>query len=127
MKNSFDELVAKVSECEMKKVAVAVAQDSEVLEAVREAKNITEPVAVMVRELGLNGADSLALAALSIGGGLGGQKRQQQANAGQCQDCRPYISNFSIHGCTSCVCFALFSDGIGKICPWRNSFFQKRA
>lgn len=48
MKNSFDELVAKVSECEMKKVAVAVAQDSEVLEAVREAKkrNIAEAILV---------------------------------------------------------------------------------
>jgi phosphate butyryltransferase len=48
MKNSFDELVAKVSECEMKKVAVAVAQDSEVLEAVREAKkrNIADAILV---------------------------------------------------------------------------------
>lgn len=48
MKNSFDELIAKVSECEMKKVAVAVAQDSEVLQAVREAKkrNIADAILV---------------------------------------------------------------------------------
>ena len=48
MKNSFDELVAKVSECSRKKVSVAVAQDSEVLEAVREAKkrNIADAILV---------------------------------------------------------------------------------
>ena len=48
MKNSFDRLIAKVSECEMKKVAVAVAQDSEVLEAVRAAKerNIADAILV---------------------------------------------------------------------------------
>ncbi len=48
MKNSFDDLIAKVSECEMKKVAVAVAQDSEVLEAVRAAKekNIADAILV---------------------------------------------------------------------------------
>lgn len=39
MKNSFDDIIAKVSECKMKKVAVSVAQDEAVLEAVREAKN----------------------------------------------------------------------------------------
>lgn len=48
MKNSFDELIAKVSECSRKKVSVAVAQDSEVLEAVREAKkrNIADAILV---------------------------------------------------------------------------------
>ena len=34
MSKSFEDLLSKVSECEMKKVAVAVAQDSAVLEAV---------------------------------------------------------------------------------------------
>ena len=38
MKKGFDEIVAKVSECDMKKVAVSVAQDAAVLEAVAEAK-----------------------------------------------------------------------------------------
>lgn len=38
MNKSFDELIAKVSECSMKKVAVSVAQDDAVLEAVKEAK-----------------------------------------------------------------------------------------
>lgn len=48
MKNSFDELIAKVSECEMKKVAVAVAQDSEVLQAVSEAKKKKIADAILV-------------------------------------------------------------------------------
>lgn len=38
MSRSFDELLARVSECSKKKVAVAVAQDSAVLEAVEEAR-----------------------------------------------------------------------------------------
>ena len=38
MKNGFAEIVAKVKECGKKKIAVAAAQDSAVLEAVREAK-----------------------------------------------------------------------------------------
>ncbi len=38
MKNGFAEIVAKVKECGMKKIAVAAAQDDAVLEAVREAK-----------------------------------------------------------------------------------------
>ncbi|MBE5867462.1 MAG: phosphate butyryltransferase [Lachnospiraceae bacterium] len=38
MNKSFDEIIAKVKECGMKKVAVSVAQDEAVLEAVREAK-----------------------------------------------------------------------------------------
>lgn len=38
MKQGFDSIIDKVKECEMKKIAVAAAQDSAVLEAVREAK-----------------------------------------------------------------------------------------
>jgi phosphate butyryltransferase len=38
MKNGFAEIIAKVKECGMKKIAVAAAQDDAVLEAVREAK-----------------------------------------------------------------------------------------
>ncbi|MBD5461143.1 MAG: phosphate butyryltransferase [Lachnospiraceae bacterium] len=38
MKKGFDELIAKVNECGTKKVAVSVAQDEAVLEAVAEAK-----------------------------------------------------------------------------------------
>ena len=34
----FDEIIARVNECAMKKVAVSVAQDDAVLEAVQEAK-----------------------------------------------------------------------------------------
>ena len=37
MKQGFDEIIAKVKNCERKKIAVAAAQDSAVLEAVREA------------------------------------------------------------------------------------------
>ena len=38
MTKTFDDLLAKVSACSTKKVAVAVAQDDAVLEAVAEAK-----------------------------------------------------------------------------------------
>ena len=38
MKQGFDDIVAKVKECGRKTVAVSVAQDSAVLEAVKEAK-----------------------------------------------------------------------------------------
>jgi len=38
MKKGFDEIISKVKECSRKTVAVSVAQDSAVLEAVREAK-----------------------------------------------------------------------------------------
>lgn len=38
MKKGFDDIIARVNECGMKKVAVSVAQDEAVLEAVREAK-----------------------------------------------------------------------------------------
>lgn len=48
MSKSFDDLLSKVSECSIKKVAVAVAQDSAVLEAVVAAKerNIAEAILV---------------------------------------------------------------------------------
>ena len=48
MSKSFDDLLSKVSECSVKKVAVAVAQDSAVLEAVQAAKerNIAEAILV---------------------------------------------------------------------------------
>lgn len=48
MSKSFDDLLSKVSECSVKKVAVAVAQDKAVLEAVQAAKerNIAEAVLV---------------------------------------------------------------------------------
>lgn len=48
MKRGFDEIIAKVKECGMKKVAVSVAQDSAVLEAVREAKKRGIADAVLV-------------------------------------------------------------------------------
>lgn len=38
MKKGFDDIIARVNECGMKKVSVSVAQDEAVLEAVREAK-----------------------------------------------------------------------------------------
>ena len=48
MSKSFNDLISKVSECSVKKVAVAVAQDSAVLEAVAAAKqrNIAEAILV---------------------------------------------------------------------------------
>ena len=48
MSKSFNDLLSKVSECSVKKVAVAVAQDSAVLEAVAAAKerNIADAVFV---------------------------------------------------------------------------------
>ena len=48
MKKSFDTIVSKVKECGMKKVAVSVAQDSAVLEAVRAAKDRGIAEAVLV-------------------------------------------------------------------------------
>ncbi|MCR5461285.1 MAG: phosphate butyryltransferase [Acetatifactor sp.] len=48
MKKGFDDIVAKVKECGMKKVAVSVAQDSAVLEAVRAAKDRGIADAVLV-------------------------------------------------------------------------------
>ena len=38
MSKSFDDLLAKVSQCSIKKVSVAVAQDAPILEAVKAAK-----------------------------------------------------------------------------------------
>ena len=48
MSTSFEQLLSHLSECEMKKVAVAVAQDGPVLEAVKIAKDrgIAEPILV---------------------------------------------------------------------------------
>lgn len=48
MSKSFDDLISKVSECGMKKVAVAVAQDSAVLEAVAAAKERGIAEAILV-------------------------------------------------------------------------------
>lgn len=48
MSKTFDELVSKVSEFDMKKVSVAVAQDSAVLEAVRAAKDRKIADAILV-------------------------------------------------------------------------------
>lgn len=48
MSKKFDDLIAKVNSCEMKKVSVAVAQDEAVLEAVKAAKerNIADAILV---------------------------------------------------------------------------------
>ena len=48
MSKTFEELVSKVSQFEMKKVSVAVAQDSAVLEAVRAAKDRKIADAILV-------------------------------------------------------------------------------
>ena len=48
MKKNFDSIISKVKECGMKKVAVSVAQDSAVLEAVSEAKKRGIADAVLV-------------------------------------------------------------------------------
>lgn len=48
MSKSFDDLISKVSECGMKKVSVAVAQDSAVLEAVAAAKERGIAEAILV-------------------------------------------------------------------------------
>ncbi len=48
MKKGFDEIISKVKECGRKRVAVSVAQDSAVLEAVREAKKQGIADAVLV-------------------------------------------------------------------------------
>ncbi len=48
MKQGFDDVISKVKNCQMKKVAVAAAQDSAVLEAVREAKSQGIAEAVLV-------------------------------------------------------------------------------
>ena len=48
MSKCFDDIIAKVGECGMKKVAVSVAQDEAVLEAVREAKKREIADAILV-------------------------------------------------------------------------------
>lgn len=48
MNNSFAEIIAKVKECGKKTVAVSVAQDEAVLEAVKEAKNLGIADAILV-------------------------------------------------------------------------------
>ena len=48
MSKTFADLIAKVNECGMKKVAVAVAQDSAVLEAVKAAKERKIAEAILV-------------------------------------------------------------------------------
>ena len=48
MSKTFDELISKVKEIPMKKVSVAVAQDSAVLEAVRAAKDRQIADAILV-------------------------------------------------------------------------------
>lgn len=48
MKQGFDDVIARVKSCQTKKVAVAAAQDSAVLEAVREAKRQGIAEAVLV-------------------------------------------------------------------------------
>ena len=45
---NFDDIVAKVKECGKKTVAVSVAQDSAVLEAVHEAKRLGIADAILV-------------------------------------------------------------------------------
>lgn len=48
MSKSFDDLLSKVSDCRRKKVAVAVAQDEPVLQAVAEAKKLNIADAILV-------------------------------------------------------------------------------
>ena len=48
MSKTFADLIAKVNECDIKKVAVAVAQDSAVLEAVKVAKDRNIADAILV-------------------------------------------------------------------------------
>ena len=48
MKQGFDDIVAKVKECGRKTVAVSVAQDEAVLEAVKEAKRLGIADAILV-------------------------------------------------------------------------------
>ena len=48
MKQGFDDIVSKVKECSKKKVAISVAQDEAVLEAVKEAKKLGIADAILV-------------------------------------------------------------------------------
>ncbi len=67
MSKSFDDLISKVSECSVKKVAVAVAQDSAVLEAVQAAKERNIAEAILVGD-----ADKIKEVAASINMSLDG-------------------------------------------------------
>ena len=62
MSKSFDDLLSKVKECRRKKVAVAVAQDEPVLEAIREAKERGIADAILVGD-----KDKIAEIATQIG------------------------------------------------------------
>lgn len=62
MSQSFDDLLSKVTECRRKKVAVAVAQDEPVLEAIREAKERKIADAILVGD-----KDKIQSIAASIG------------------------------------------------------------
>lgn len=62
MIRKFSDLLAKVQECDMKKVAVAVAQDEPVLEAIREAKKRKIADAILVGD-----KDKITAIAESIG------------------------------------------------------------
>ena len=62
MSKSFDDLLSKVKECRRKKVAVAVAQDEPVLEAIREAKERGIADAILVGD-----KDKIAEIAKQIG------------------------------------------------------------
>ena len=48
MSKNFNDLLAQVSKCEMKKLSVAVAQDKPVLEAVKEAEEKGIATAILV-------------------------------------------------------------------------------
>ena len=52
MSKSFDDLLAKVSQCSRKTVSVAVAQDAPILEAVKAAKEkgIADAILVVTRQ-----------------------------------------------------------------------------
>lgn len=69
MSKSFDDLISKVSECSVKKVAVAVAQDSAVLEAVQAAKERNIAEAILVGD-----ADKIKEVAASINMSLDGSE-----------------------------------------------------
>ena len=51
MSKSFDDLLAMVKQCPKKKVSVAVAQDNEVLQAVKEAKEQGIADSILVGDL----------------------------------------------------------------------------
>ncbi|MBD5465764.1 MAG: phosphate butyryltransferase [Lachnospiraceae bacterium] len=67
MSKGFDDLIAKVNDCSLKKVAVAVAQDAPVLEAVKAAKERNIADAILVGD-----ADKIKEIAASINMDLSG-------------------------------------------------------